>query len=133
MGVSTPVLGFYDIPMWDAMNQGKFQLQACDDCGTWRYPPGPTCDKCLSSGYHWHDIGGEGVILSWVIFHRTYFDDFPAPYNAVAVRLDEGPIVITNLRGVAPQGSWIDHRVQFVIGEHGGRHQHHVVLAGALS
>ncbi len=47
---------------------------------------------------------GTGEIVSWVIFHRKYFDDFPPPYNMIAVRLDEGPIVISNLVGPEPDG-----------------------------
>ena len=53
-------------------------------------------------------MSGRGTIMSWVTFHRQYFDDFPPPYNAVAVRLVEGPIVVTNLIGTAPSESWMD-------------------------
>lgn len=130
MGVSTPVIGFYDQPMWAAMAEGRFELQRCSNCATIRYPPGPTCPKCLSVDYRWEPMAGDGRILSWVVFHRTYFDDHPAPYNVVAVQLEEGPIVMTNLVGEEPQGSWIGRRVRLGIAERGGRFQHHATLVG---
>ncbi|WP_229426651.1 Zn-ribbon domain-containing OB-fold protein [Microvirga alba] len=70
--------------------------------------------------YEWRPIKGTGEILSWAIFHRKYFDDFPPPYNTIAVRLDEGPIVISNLIGPEPEGDWIGCRVEVVYEDSGG-------------
>ena len=55
--------------------------------------------------------------MSWVIFHRQYFDNFPPPYNSVAIQLEEGPIVISNLVGEEPKGSWIGCAVEIVYAE----------------
>ena len=129
MGVSQPIRGFYDTPMWDGFIEGDFKVQTCSRCQTSRYPPGPACPDCLSMEYDWRAVAGGGEILSWVIFHRPYFDDHPAPYNAVAVRLDEGPIVITNLVGAEPEGDWIGQRVRFEVIDRSGRMQHSVRLA----
>jgi len=129
MGASTPYLGAYDRQMWDAMAQGKFRLQRCCSCKAMRYPTGPTCPSCLSMEFTWDEVSGSGEILSWVVFHRTYFDDFPAPYNVVAVRLAEGPIVMTSLHGPEPEGTWIGRRVKVGVRDHAGRFQHFVELA----
>jgi uncharacterized OB-fold protein len=72
-------------------------LQCCRECATWRYPPGPACQACLSPEYDWKAVSGEGELLSWVVFHKQYLPAYPAPYNVIAVRLDEGPTVISNL------------------------------------
>lgn len=133
MGASQPILGFYDRPMWAAMQEGSFTVQRCAQCGTSRYPPGPSCPSCLSLDYEWTPVKGGGEILSWVIFHRQYFDDHPAPYNAVAVRLDEGPIVVTNLIGDEPSASWIGRRVRFEVLDRAGRPQHSVRLEDELA
>jgi hypothetical protein len=61
--------------------------------------------------YTWTPLSGRGTILSWVVFHRQYLPDYPPPYNVVAVQLAEGPIVISNLVGDEPQGSWIGRDV----------------------
>ncbi|UFN48426.1 OB-fold domain-containing protein [Roseomonas sp. OT10] len=109
-----PVMGLYDRPMWQSIRERRMQLQRCRHCGTWQYPPGPACSACLSEELEWSAISGKGSILSWVIFHRQYLPAYPAPYNVIAVQLDEGPVMISNLEGPAPDGSWIGRRVELV-------------------
>lgn len=109
------VLGLYDRPMWDLLAQtGHLHLQRCTGCGTWRYPPGPACPSCLEPGFEWRPVAGGGEILSWVMFRKDYLAAYPAPYNVVAVRLDEGPIVISNLVE-DPEASVIGRRVQLTV------------------
>lgn len=92
------VLGHYDEPFWRHMqDDGRMHLQCCNDCGTWRYPPGPVCHACLSPSSEWKPVSGGGELLSWVTFHKQYLPAYPAPYNVIAVRLDEGPTLISNL------------------------------------
>ncbi|NMM39205.1 MAG: nucleic acid-binding protein [Glaciimonas sp.] len=122
-------MGFYDTPMWQSMEDCKLALQSCDDCSHVRYPPAPVCPVCLSEHANWKPVAGTGTIVSWVVFHRQYFSDFPAPYNSIAVRLDEGPIIITQLFGTPPEGSWIGRRIVLGYDEHAGRTQHHALLA----
>lgn len=83
--------------------------------------------------YEWRPVSGRGEILSWVIFHRRYFDDFPPPYNAIAVRLVEGPILVSNLIGAEPVGNWIGEQVQLSLREQEGRRQHAFVWVGVTS
>lgn len=120
MGNSSRVLGHYDKPMWESIANRAWALQYCRDSGTFRYPPSPICPDSLSMEYEWRPIKGTGEILSWAVFHRQYFDDFPPPYNTIAVRLDEGPIVVSNLVGPEPDGDWIGRRVEVVYEDHAG-------------
>jgi hypothetical protein len=108
---------FYDQPMWESIRAHRWQLQQCDDCGEYRYPPAPNCPHCLSLKSTWKPLSGKGQVLSWVVFHRQYFDNFPPPYNSVAVQLQEGPIVISNLVGEEPKGSWIGRDVEITYAE----------------
>jgi len=121
MGRSRPVLSLYDHPLWQSAHDHALKLQCCSDCQTFRYPPSPVCHVCLSTSDEWRPISGQGTILSWVIFHRQYFDDYPVPYNVVAVALDEGPIFTTTLVGATPQGSWIGSRVAMTYREQDDR------------
>jgi uncharacterized OB-fold protein len=130
MGVSQRVVTLYDEPMWQSMERKRLELQACSSCGRFRYPPGPACPHCRSLAYSWKPVSGHGEILSWVVFHRQYFEDFPPPYNAVAVRLAEGPIIVSTLVGDAPEGSWIGAEVELDYQLHQGHLQHVVRLAG---
>jgi uncharacterized OB-fold protein len=107
MARSRAVISLYDEPMWHSIGTENWQLQQCSNCHEYRYPPAPICPHCLSMDYAWQPLSGRGTILSWVVFHRQYFPDYPAPYNNVAVQLAEGPIIISNLVGELPVGSWI--------------------------
>ncbi len=129
MGNSARVMSMYDAPMWDSIERKEWSLQKCRNCGVVRYPPSPICAECQCMDYDWKPLSGGGTILSWVIFHRKYFDDFPPPYNAVAVRTDEGPIIVSNLVGPEPSGTWIGHRVKIIYGTHANYTVPHVELA----
>lgn len=105
------VMGLYDAPMWESVRAQRFSLQCCRACNAFRYPPAPVCPECLSAEAHWVPVQGSGEILSWVIFHRGYLPAYPPPYNVITVRLDEGPVMVSNLEGPTPEGSWIGRRV----------------------
>jgi uncharacterized OB-fold protein len=109
-----PVMGLHDLPMWESVKARAMALQRCDDCGEWLYPPGPCCPACLSPRLVWTPVSGRGRILSWVIFHRHYLPAYPPPYNAIAVRLEEGPTMISNLEGAMPGEGYIGRAVRLV-------------------
>ena len=108
----SPVMGLYDHPLWNSIRAGRMCLPRCLDCGKLHYPPGPVCPHCLSSNLEWQPISGRGTILSWVIYHRTYLEAYPEPYNVIVVRLEEGPIMASNLEGPAPAENWIGQPVR---------------------
>lgn len=107
-----PIMGLYDKPMWTSIHERKMKLQCCDACGQWQYPPGPSCPHCLSPDLSWREVSGRGTLISWVVFHRHYLPAYPPPYNCVAVRLEEGPIMISNLEGRMPDSSLMDAPVR---------------------
>ena len=114
MGNSNRTLSMYDVPMWESIDAGSMRLQCCSNCGLFRYPPAPVCSVCLAEQAQWRELSGRGTILSWVVFHRRYFDDHPVPYNAIAVQLEEGPIMVSNLVGPVPDTDWIGRAVRMV-------------------
>lgn len=109
--------GLYDVPMWAGFAEKRMLLQRCTACGTHRYPPAPSCAKCLEQSHQWVEIAGTAKIVSWAIFHRQYLPDYPTPYNVIAVQLAEGPMMVSNLEGPAPQGSWIGREVELAWSE----------------
>jgi uncharacterized OB-fold protein len=86
-------------PYWDFARQGKLAAKRCLDCAHVHFPPGPVCPECLSTKVEWFATSGRGTLFSWVEFHHPYWDCVkPAlPYNVVLVRLEEGPLVASNL------------------------------------
>ena len=94
-----PRLDTLNEPFWAAAKQGKFMLQRCPSCGDIRFPPGPLCPRCLAGDQEWVEASGKGTLESWVDMHRAYWDGYKddLPYRVCLVRLEEGPIVVSNL------------------------------------
>jgi uncharacterized OB-fold protein len=86
---------------WDLAREGKLAVQRCTDCGDRHFPPGPVCPQCLGDTQEWEVVSGKGTLLSWVTFHRAYWDGFEKelPYDVCLVQLDEGPLLVSNLVG----------------------------------
>lgn len=82
---------------WRHVAQGRLCLQACDPCGSLRYPPAPVCAACGSAAARWQPLSGTGRIVAWTVFHRSYFPALPAPYTVVSVATEEGPLLVGNL------------------------------------
>ena len=90
-------------PFWENARAGKLVVQTCRSCHDRHYPPSPVCPKCLSADQEWTPVSGRGTLESWVDFHRAYWDSFKEdlPYRVCLVRLEEGPLFISNLVGDA--------------------------------
>ncbi len=82
----------YAEQFWTYTQNKEFRLQKCAECGKFRWPPGPTCDRCLSDEYAWTPMAGRGKVLSWTTFHRSYFPEYPAPHTTIVLELEEGPL-----------------------------------------
>jgi uncharacterized protein len=91
-----------DRPFWDWLSRGEYRLQRCAACATFRFPAAPVCPDCGDAAHAWDRVSGRGEVISWVVFHRSYFPALAAeiPYNVAMIRLAEGPVVIANLRGI---------------------------------
>lgn len=85
-------------PFWDHARAGRLAVQACTHCGDVHVPPTPVCPKCLSDEQEWRVASGRGTLMSWVVFHRAYWDGFAdeLPYAVCLVKLDEGPLLASN-------------------------------------
>ncbi len=90
-------------PFWAAAGDGKLVVQACSRCNDVHMPPTPVCPACLSDEQEWRPASGRGRLESWIVFHRAYWDGFKdeLPYSVCLVRLEEGPLLVSNLVGSA--------------------------------
>ena len=86
-------------PYWDGCAAGELRLQACEECGQYRFPDSPCCPQCLSERYQWRRVSGEGTLWSWIRMHQRYFAAFAdeLPYLVACVQLAEGPFMISTL------------------------------------
>ena len=89
---------------WDHARQNQLAMQVCTACGDIHFPASPVCPKCLSDKQEWRPVSGRGALVTWVEFHRAYWPGFAAdlPYRVCLVKLDEGPLLVSNLVGEEP-------------------------------
>lgn len=92
-----PLIG----PFWEHAHAGRLAVQTCDACGDRHFPPSPICPACNSDRQSWQAVSGRGTLQSWVTFHRAYWPGFApeVPYDVCLVRLEEGPLLVSNLVG----------------------------------
>jgi len=81
---------------------GALKLQRCDACETWRHPPRILCGRCGSPSWQWTATAGRGTVYTWTITHQMLVPPFAddLPYAVVVVELEEGPRLVTAVRGI---------------------------------
>jgi uncharacterized OB-fold protein len=92
------------VPFWKAASEHRFELPRCESCRQYHFPPARTCPHCLSTDVVFSAVSGHGKVFSFVIFDRIYHPSFAeeVPYVVALIELDEGPRLISNVVGVAP-------------------------------
>ncbi len=88
-------------PYWDAAREGRLVFQRCCACGEVQFPPRHHCVSCWESDIEWIQSSGLGKVESFTIVRRAPTSVFrdKVPYAVVAVKVEEGPTMITNLIG----------------------------------
>ena len=88
-------------PFWRGLRERRLVMQRCSGCGALRWPPKPLCPTCQrpAAPENWQEISDAGEIWSFVIYHRAFHPGLEGktPYNVAYVRLDAGPMVISNV------------------------------------
>ncbi len=102
------------LPYWNAAREHRLEIQCCDACGQFWFPPSQSCPHCQSTNFTWTPVSGRGKVFSFVTYHRVYHPAFAkaVPYVVALVELDEGPRLLTNIVGVPPQQVACDMPVQ---------------------
>ena len=92
-------------PFWEATRAKKLVMPRCTSCGTFRFPVSRHCRACGKEGHEWVEVSGRGKIFTFVTYHRHYHPGFAneLPYVVGLVELEEGPRIISNIVGVAPE------------------------------
>lgn len=95
-------------PFWKACRRGVLEISVCAACGHRFLPPGPCCPRCWSTRLEAQAASGRGRVFSFAVYRRTYHPGMPAPYVVALVELDEGPRMISNVVGCAPEEVAVD-------------------------
>ncbi len=101
---------------WEALARHELYVQRCRDCGTLRLPPRALCTNCLSGGIEWLRASGQAVVYSYTVTHQNQAPGFreELPYVLAIVQLAEGPRLMTNVVGCAPDQVRIGMPVEVV-------------------
>jgi uncharacterized protein len=84
-----------------ALDEGRILGIKCRDCGEYSFPPKTACAECGSRAIDTVELSGKGKLLYYSSGNLPplRFADF-APYAYGLVRLEEGPMWLTMIRGV---------------------------------
>ena len=85
-----------DRPFWQGLRQREVRVQRCRDCGACWFPAARFCARCRSEISEWHAVAPRGVVETWCVFHRGYFDGLEVPYTVIQVQLDCGVRLFSN-------------------------------------
>ncbi|HWP58139.1 MAG TPA: Zn-ribbon domain-containing OB-fold protein [Candidatus Acidoferrales bacterium] len=107
-------------PFWDAAAEQKLVMQRCRDCNAWVWTPRPACNECGGEKIEWTPMSGKGEVYSFTVIRQiagraaspAFQNDIP--YVVAWVDLEEGPRMITNVIGCAPDDVKIGMKVAVV-------------------
>jgi uncharacterized OB-fold protein len=68
--------------------------------------------QCGSTDLEFVDASGQGEVYSHTTVHRSPLPDVEVPYVVALVRLDEGPVLLTNIVDCPPDDVRCDMRVE---------------------
>jgi uncharacterized OB-fold protein len=87
-------------PFWDGAEQGKLMLYKCLNCGS-SFWPAVDCAACDNPRMSWVEATGKGEIFTFTVEHQLNHPGWETggPYNIAWIKLDEGPILISNIIG----------------------------------
>ncbi|SKB97122.1 Zn-ribbon domain-containing OB-fold protein [Sphingopyxis flava] len=94
-----PQLTVVNAPFWAGCREHRLRLPRCRDCGLVWFPIYERCTRCTSTNLEWIDASGRGVLWGWIEMHKGYIPWFAdkLPYNVALIRLDEGPMIYSNI------------------------------------
>ncbi len=109
-----PVPDVVTAPFWEGCAQGELRVQECRAC-RFRWLPGSVvCPHCWSDAVTWVASAGEGTVVTFAVYRRSYHPAFRllVPYVVAVVELAEGPRLVSNVDGVAPERVRVGMRVR---------------------
>jgi uncharacterized OB-fold protein len=90
-----PAVDVHAEPFWEGCRRGELRVQRCAATGRLLFPPRPMSPWAPHTPPEWTTVSGRGTIWSFVVPHPPLLPAFAAlaPYNVIAVALDEDPRV----------------------------------------
>ena len=112
-------------PFWEGCAEGVLRFQRCAACGRIRWPASFLCPGCHGSRATWEPSRGTGTVYSFVVYHVAFHPGFKEelPYVVALVDIEEGPRMLSNIRGCPPEEVHIGMRVELAWEKRGDGHK----------
>jgi uncharacterized protein len=106
---------------WDAVGEGRLDIQRCDECHHYLHPPKIVCNACLSTSLSPSTVSGRAKLSTWTIPLQP-FDPYyqsQVPYILAVIELDEQPNLkmVTNIVDCGEEDLSIDMPVEVTFRE----------------
>ena len=99
-------------PWWAATREERLVLQHCRACAHLQHYPRSLCTRCASTDLDFVDASGRGKVYSHTAVFRAPSAETRVPYVVALVRLDEGPVLLTNVVDCPPDEVRCDMAVE---------------------
>jgi uncharacterized protein len=101
-------------PFWEAAKRHELMMYRCENCGKY-YWPAVDCVACEKPKMKWTKISGKGEVYTFTILHRAFPGwEKEVPYNVSWIKLDEGPVFLSNIIECKNQDLHIGMKVKVV-------------------
>jgi uncharacterized protein len=109
-----PAVDWESRAYWEGAGRGELVLQRCRRCGVVQHRPRGLCVSCLSDEIEHFVASGLATVYTFSVVRQNQMPEFreAVPYVVAYVQLDEGPQLLTNLVGCAPEAVSIGMRVR---------------------
>ena len=93
-----PDITSVDKPFWEAAKRHELMAYKCLNCGTF-YSQATDCIACDSPQMGWVRVSGKGEVFTFGVYHQLYHPAWKedTPYNVAWIKLDEGPLIMSNV------------------------------------
>ena len=111
-----PIIDAESRPFWQGTRERRLMIQRCTACRRHFFYARALCPYCHSDAVDWVTASGRGTIYTFTIARRPAGPAFKGdvPYVVALVELEEGPRLMTNIIGIAPESVHIGQKVKAV-------------------
>lgn len=106
--IPSPVVNSESAPFYAAAREGRFLIRRCVETGRFHWYPRALCPFSLKET-EWVEASGRGEIYSYSVMRRA-----DPPYAIAYVRLEEGPVMLTNIVDSDFDALAVGHKVELV-------------------
>lgn len=99
----------------EGLNEGKINIQKCNDCNKHIFFPRVHCPHCYGSSLEWHEASGNGTVYSTTVVHRK--PERGGDYNIALVDLAEGVRMMSRVDDIDPAKVSIGMPVSAYVGD----------------